>query len=178
MDTAERLFYSEGIRAVGIDRIIAEAGVAKMSLYKHFASKDDLILAALQSREETFSRMFRKQMDGHLREGMDGLDAFFGALKTWFRSRVFRGCMFINAYAELADPSHQASQYATAHKRRFHKLITDILESTVATASPPVARAIALLVEGAIVAAMMHGSAQSADTARIAARSLLMTKPM
>ena len=63
LETAERLFYAEGIRAVGVDRIIAEAGVAKMTLYNHFASKDDLILAALQHREATFMDRFTAWME-------------------------------------------------------------------------------------------------------------------
>ena len=81
VETAKRLFYAEGIRAVGIDRIIAEAGVAKMTLYNHFASKDDLILAVLQYREEEFNEMFAKSIKRHVRRGKDRLEAFFAALK-------------------------------------------------------------------------------------------------
>ena len=71
VETAERLFYAEGVRAVGIDRIIAEAGVAKMSLYNHFPSKDDLILAVLQYREEKFDGHVR-EVDGATRQGGHG----------------------------------------------------------------------------------------------------------
>ena len=93
METAERLFYAEGVRAVGIDRIIAEAEVAKMTLYNHFASKDDLILAVLQYREAKFDEMFEKSIERHVRRGMDKLEAFFAALKDWFKSPGFRGCI-------------------------------------------------------------------------------------
>ena len=74
LEAAERLFYAEGVRAVGIDRIIAEAEVAKMSLYNHFASKDDLILAVLQYREEKFDAMFEKWMKRHVQAGLDRLN--------------------------------------------------------------------------------------------------------
>src|SRR5262249_49184965 len=84
LETADRLCYQEGIRAVGIDRIVAEAGVAKMSLYKHFPSKDDLILAVLQYREQGVLEFFRSAMERHARKAKTPLRAFFAALKDWF----------------------------------------------------------------------------------------------
>src|SRR5262249_62305324 len=84
LETAARLFYQEGMRAVGIDRIIAEAGVAKMSLYKHFPSKDDLILAALKYREEGVLAFFRSAMERHGKRSKEPLRAFFAALKDFF----------------------------------------------------------------------------------------------
>src|ERR1700756_2978862 len=84
LETADRLFYQDGIRAVGIDRIIAEADVAKMSLYKHFPSKDDLILAVLKHREETALEFFRSSMERHAKKTKNPLRAFFAALKDWF----------------------------------------------------------------------------------------------
>src|SRR5262249_42768636 len=86
LETADRLFYREGVRAVGIDRIIAEAGVAKMSLYKHFASKDDLILAALMHREEGVLQFFRSSMERHVKKAKSPLRAFFAALKDFFEA--------------------------------------------------------------------------------------------
>src|SRR5262245_52040153 len=106
LETADRLFYQEGFRAVGIDRIIAEAGVAKMSLYKHFPSKDDLILAVLQYREEGVLQFFRAAMERHGKKPKKPLRAFFAALKDLFESPGFRGCCFQNAAVELADPTH------------------------------------------------------------------------
>src|SRR6516225_1909974 len=91
LETADRLFYQEGVRAVGIDRIIAEAGVAKMSLYKHFPSKHDLILAVLQYREEGVLEFFRSSMERHGKK-KNALRAFFAALKEWFEAAEFRGC--------------------------------------------------------------------------------------
>jgi len=174
VETAERLFYAEGVRAVGIDRIIAEAEVAKMSLYNHFPSKDDLILAVLQYREEKFDGMFQKWMDRHASKGMDRLGAFFAALNDWFESPGFRGCMFINARVELADAKHPASKFSACHKERFHEMLRTIVEeSGGAKLAETVAPAIALLVEGAIVTAVMAQSSDSADVARDAALALV-----
>ena len=108
LETADRLFYQDGLRAVGIDRIIAEARVAKMSLYKHFPSKDDLILAVLKYREETVLEFFRSTMERQAKKTKSPLRAFFAALKDWFELPGFRGCAFQNAAVELADPAHPA----------------------------------------------------------------------
>lgn len=174
VETAERLFYAEGVRAVGIDRIIAEADVAKMTLYSHFPSKDDLILAVLQYRESQVDAMFAITIDSYVRKGKNRLEAFFAALKDWFRSSGFRGCSFINARVELADVDHPASKFAAQHKRRFHEMLKEIVAETagrkVAESLTP---AIALMVEGAIVAAVMEQSAKPADVARDAAVALI-----
>jgi len=176
VETAERLFYAEGLRAVGIDRIIAESEVAKMTLYNHFASKDDLIYAVLQYREEQVDAMFERSISRHVKKGHDRLEAFFMALKDWFKSPGFRGCSFINAAVELADTSHPASQFASSHKERFHSMITDTVRETYGVKSVPLAPAIALMVEGAIITAVMEQSPDSADVARNASKALLPKK--
>ena len=174
IETAEQLFYAEGIQAVGIDRIIAEAGVAKMTLYNHFSSKDDLVLAVLQFREAKFDAMFETWMARHRKAGMDGLEAFFAALKDWFKSPGFRGCMFINSNVELADAKHAASKFSAQHKERFNEMLTQIIaENAGPSQAEAVAPAIALMVEGAIVTAVMQQSIESADVARDAALALV-----
>lgn len=173
LQTAERLFYDEGVRAVGIDRIIAEADVAKMTLYNHFASKDDLILAVLQYREEQVNKMFSSRIERHVKLGMDPLEAFFATLKQWFESPGFRGCSFINASVELADADHPASQFAAEHKVRFHEMLRQIFIKKGGTKAAHLAPAMALLVEGAIVTALMSQSSDSADVAQEAALALV-----
>lgn len=173
VETAERLFYAEGIRAVGIDRIIAEAEVAKMTLYNHFASKDELILAVLQYREQEVNEMFAKSIERHARKGMDRLEAFFATLKEWFKSSGFRGCSFINAAVELADVGHPASQFSTAHKELFNGMLAEILVEVAGDKAAAVAPAVSLLVEGAIVTAVMEQSSKPADVARDAAMALV-----
>lgn len=174
VETAERLFYAEGLRAVGVDRIIAEAEVAKMTLYNHFPSKDDLILAVLEFREAKFDAMFEKWMGRHLASGKNRLEAFFSALKDWFKSPGFRGCMFINSCVELADAGHAASKFSAQHKQRFHALLKQcITEYSGSQEANRVSPAIALLVEGAIIAAVMEQSAKPAAVARDAAMALV-----
>ncbi len=172
IETAERLFYAEGIRAVGIDRIIAEAGVAKMTLYNHFSSKDELVLAVLQYRDQLINEFFESAIQRYVDAGTDPLSAFFAALKEWFSTKNFRGCAFINAFIELADPTHAAARFSVQHKQTFHALINRVLVEAHGPGADQWSPAVALMVEGAIVMAAMTQSAAPADTARDAARTL------
>jgi AcrR family transcriptional regulator len=173
LETADRLFYRDGIRAVGIDKIIAEAKVAKMSLYNHFASKDDLILAVLKYRETAVEEFFRTAMERHAKRNKDQLRAFFAALKDWFESPGFRGCAFQNAAVELADPTHAGSQFVRDYKRRFGEFLTGLVEESLGKKAAKVAHVVSILVEGAIVTAVIQGKADAADTAREAALQLV-----
>lgn len=173
LETADRLFYQDGIRSVGIDRIIAEAGVAKMSLYKHFPSKDDLILAVLQYREVEVLAFFRSAMERHGKRTKDKLRAFFAALKDWFQSPGFRGCAFQNAAVELADPAHAGTQFVRDHKRRFQEFLAGLIEESLGKLTAKVAPAVGLLVEGSIVSAVIQGSPDAVDVARDAALKLV-----
>jgi AcrR family transcriptional regulator len=173
LETADRLFYQQGVRAVGIDRIIAEAEVAKMSLYKHFPSKDDLILAVLKHREEGVLAFFRSAMDRHRKRTKPPLRAFFAALKEYFETPGFRGCAFQNAAIELADPAHPGSEFVRGHKQRFAEFLRGLVEETVGKGAAKVAPAVSLLVEGAVVTAVIQGKADAADVAREAALKLV-----
>jgi AcrR family transcriptional regulator len=173
LETADRLFYQDGVRAVGVDRIIAEAGVAKMSLYKHFPSKDDLILAVLKYREEGVLGFFRSAMERHGKKAKSPLRAFFAALKDFFESPGFRGCPFQNAAVELADPTHPGTEFVRGHKQRFSEFLRGLVEETVGKAGAKVAPAVAILVEGAIVTAVIRGNPEAADVARDAALKLV-----
>jgi AcrR family transcriptional regulator len=173
LETADRLFYQDGIRAVGIDRIIAEAGVAKMSLYKHFLSKDDLILAVLMFREEAVLQFFRSATERHGRKAKSPLRAFFAALKDFFESPGFRGCPFQNAAVELADPAHAGTEFVRGHKRRFSEFLQGLVEESVGRAAAKIAPAVAILVEGAIMTAVIQGDPEAADVARDAALKLV-----
>jgi AcrR family transcriptional regulator len=173
LETADRLFYQDGIRAVGIDRVIAEAGVAKMSLYKHFPSKDDLILAVLRHREHGVLEFFRSAMGRHGKKAKSPLRAFFAALKDFFESPGFRGCPFQNAAVELADPTHPGTAFVRGHKQRFSEFLRGLVEQTVGTAAAKVAPAVNILVEGAIITAVIQGNPDAADVARDAALKLV-----
>ena len=173
LETAEKLFYSEGIRGVGIDRVIAEAGVAKMTLYNHFSSKDELILEVLKYREEQFESWLKQAMERNQSKGMSPLQAFFAAIRSWFKKADYRGCSFINATTELADAHHAASQFSTEHKQRFREMLTDIIIKSEGPKAAAAAPAIHILVEGAIVTSVCEGNAEAADIAEQAANVLI-----
>ena len=173
VETAEKLFYSEGIRAVGIDRVIAEAWVAKMTLYNHFPSKDDLVVEVLKYREEQFNLYLRQRMLEHQSQGLNSLKAFFAALKDWFQCSDYPGCAFLNALAELADSNPTATDFCSDHKRRFKEQLTEIIIESAGTQAAAVAPAICILVEGAIVTAVSEGNADAAGIAEQAAEILI-----
>ena len=165
LETADRLFYEEGIRVVGIDRVIAEANVAKATLYAHFRSKDDLILDVLKHREDCSTAFFDTAMRRHNRRAKSPLRSFFAALKEWFKSPGFRGCAFQNAAIELADPTHAGTEYVRGYKRRFGEFLRGLIEKSVGQEAARFAPAVALLVEGAIVTAAIQGDPGAADVA-------------
>ena len=173
LETADRLFYEDGIRAVGIDRIIAEAGVAKMTLYAYFPSKDDLIVDVLRHREESVLEFFRSAMERHGKRVKDKVRAFFATLEEWFESPGFRGCAFQNAAVELADPDHPGTHFVRGHKKRFAEMLQGLVEEGIGKAASRVAPAVSLLVEGAIVTAVIHGTPGAAGVARDAALKLV-----
>ncbi len=100
VDTALEMFCRDGFHATGIDKILAQAGVAKMTLYNHFRSKDELILAVLRRRDERFRRAFVRAVERRASAPRDRLLAIFDALGEWFCRNDFTGCTFINASAE------------------------------------------------------------------------------
>ncbi|WP_165228090.1 TetR/AcrR family transcriptional regulator [Aquisphaera insulae] len=172
LETADRLFYEEGFRAVGIDRIIAEADVAKATLYAHFPSKDDLILAVLEHRERSTNEFFRASMGRHAR-AKGPLGPFFAALREWFESPGFRGCAFQNATVELADPAHPATEFSRGFKGRFREFLRGLIRESVGEQAARLAPAVFLLVEGAIVTAAVEGKPDPVDVARDAASKLI-----
>ncbi|PWC58431.1 transcriptional regulator [Azospirillum sp. TSH7] len=126
LDTAAELFYREGIRAVGIDTIIAKSGVAKMSLYRNFESKDDLVCAYLERSIAQHGAWWDRVVARHPGDPRAQMKALFVALAHWIDHPKFQGCPFTSAAAELRDPANPARALALAHKRmvrdRLHRL--------------------------------------------------------
>jgi AcrR family transcriptional regulator len=173
VDTASALFYREGFRAVGIDTLLAEAGVAKMTLYNHFSSKEELIVAVLEARSTQLQQALDKSLAEAGRTPARQLAAVFDGLKHFFDSDEFKGCAFIRALSEYPDPQHPIHQTAWAHKRAMNARFLAIAKNAGAKNPPGVADAISLLVDGAIVAAHATRSSEPANQARTAAMSLL-----
>ena len=140
LDTASRLFYGEGVHSVGIDRIIAEAGVAKATFYHHFPSKDELVRAYVeeQSRQQ---RVLAAQLTGT--GPRETLAAMFDFMCRFGAGPDYRGCAFVNAAAEYPDPRHPVRQAIDAHRRWLRDLYRDLL--TAAGHPDPAGGAVALM---------------------------------
>lgn len=173
LETACELFYREGIQNVGIDRIIAESGVAKMSLYNHFKSKDALIEAFLRQRDQQWREWFVTHVEERSADPKQRLLVLFDVLQEWFESPNFRGCAFINATVELANPHHPGCQAALDHQLAVYQYIFDLVKAEGLEPAEPFARQLLLLVQGAIVIAMMQDRPQAAAEAKSAATLLL-----
>ena len=163
---ALKLFYRDGFNATGVDRISAEAGVSKKTLYNHFKSKDELVLATLRQRDESFRNKFMRDTERLGSTPRERLLSLFDALQGWFREKDFSGCMFINASAEFSaqdDPNHIIS---AEHKRLVRAYICELAEQAGARDPQALAGQLNLLVEGAIVEAHVSGNTEAATLAK------------
>jgi AcrR family transcriptional regulator len=173
VETALTLFCRDGFHATGVDRILAESGVAKMTMYKHFRSKDELILATLRRRDELFRNWFMRAVERRAETQRGRLVALFDALEEWFDGGDFTGCMFINASAEFSrsdDPIHAAS---AEHKRLMLAYVRGLAEAAGADDPDALAYGLTLLAEGAIVMAYVAGDRRAARHAKEAAGTLI-----
>jgi AcrR family transcriptional regulator len=165
LETIDRLFYGQGIRAVGVDTIAAEIGISKRTLYNYFPSKDALIVAYLTRRAVPRSASDRPPLEQIL--------GVFDWLERWFASKTFRGCPFVNAVAELGERTHPATKLAVDYKDRRRLAFRDILAGFGVADPEGLAIQLVILVEGAIAAALVRGDPAMARAAKVAARVLL-----
>lgn len=165
LDAADRLFYSQGIRAVGVDTIAAEIGISKRTLYNHFPSKDELIVAYLSRR--------LKPVPPSARPPLDQILGSFERLERTIATGVFRGCPFVNAVAELKEPAHAANKIALAFKEQRRKGLRDLLVRLGVGDPDGLSLQLQILVDGAIAAAIVRGDPKVASAAREAAMVLL-----
>ena len=176
LEVANDLFYKKGIQAVGIDAIISGAEVARMSFYRHFRSKEGLVVAYLARRDETVCDWFRQEVRKLAPDPRDRPLAVFDALAMRFRIETYRGCGFINTVAEVADPASAAHAAAAGHKARFEQWLAGLLEDAGLDSSR--APDLLLLFDGATVAAVREGTDEPARRAqRIAALLLGLPEP-
>jgi AcrR family transcriptional regulator len=163
---ALKLFYRDGFNATGIERIITEAGVSKKTLYNHFKSKDELILATLRLRDEVFRNNIMRETERLGSTARERLLCIFDAHGDWFREKDFSGCMFINVSAEFAshkDPRHMMS---AEHKRLVREYIRDLAQEAGARDPEALSKQLNLLLEGAIVDAYVSGNQDAAKLAK------------
>ncbi len=173
LDTALELFSERGYRATGIDAILARAGVAKMTLYNHFKSKDEMILAALRRCDESTRAYFAEAVAAGGAAPTDRLLAVFDGLERWFADPAFNGCLFIKAaadYPEARDPIHAL---AAEHKRLLRSLLEGLAREAGTAEPATLAEQLQLLIDGAIVQAQICGGTEAAVQAKRAARALI-----
>lgn len=173
VETAYTLFKRAGFHATGIDRIIAEADVAKMTMYRHFPSKDELIVEVLDYR----ARRFERQLDQLAQEVATPerqIAKIFDWHERWFRSPDFHGCLFAHALAEFGDRGHPVFQAVARQKNGLKRRMQAILEAVMPSKrAEGAAAALLMLIEGATLMAQMGEAEAAIDSARKAADAVI-----
>ncbi len=174
LDAANRLFYGEGIRSVSVDAVADKAGITKRTLYYHFKSKDELITAYLESRDQPNLVLLAKWFDEADGSLADKVEAIFTNLARSARHPKWKGCGFLRTAAELADmPGHPAVKAGAAHKKKFEAWLTERIEAEGLGNAPLLARQIVLLMDGAHSIMLIHRDPEYIEAAGRAAAALI-----
>ncbi|GAB4198236.1 MAG: TetR/AcrR family transcriptional regulator [Wenzhouxiangellaceae bacterium] len=173
INVAIELFSEHGFHATGIDRILETAGVSKKTLYNHFRSKDELILAALRHYDGLSRNHFMAQVKKSADTPRGRLLAIFEVSRDWFMQNNFYGCIFINAVGEYAEEGNAIRQVCREYKRMMREFILELCQQAELANPEELAKELALLLEGAIVTAQVSGNADAAETAQRAAAVLI-----
>jgi AcrR family transcriptional regulator len=171
--TASDLFYQHGIRAVGVDLVVEKAGVAKTSLYRHFGTKDDLVVAFLQRMDEEFWKTWDEVSQQHPDDGRAELKAQL----EWIGERVnqpdYRGCPQLNIAAEYPELGHPARKFAKEHKREMRRRLKNIAEKLKSADPDQLAGQLAVLINGAFVSTPMYKPGEATTLLQRAADALI-----
>lgn len=174
LEAATKLFYANGIRAIGVDTIAAEAGITKRTLYRHFKSKDILIAACLEARHEPLLGALMRsvsQVEGGLEAQIEGL---FAAIASQAENKAWHGCPFARAVSEFRrSNSDYISDIAAKHKHAFEQWLEDHFAESAVCEPQLLARQVMVLVDGAIVQVLIHRDAAYASVASKAAVALV-----
>jgi AcrR family transcriptional regulator len=170
--TAEQLIYQNGIQATGMDLLVKTSGVARKSIYRYFATKDEVAAAALNARDVRWMNWFRAESD-QAPDARARILNMFTVLKGWFESEGFRGCAFINTAGEVGDPQDPIRLIAKLHKQKLLAYTLELCEQLDIANPEPLANQLMILMEGAITVARVMGDYSSADSAQAVARLIL-----
>jgi AcrR family transcriptional regulator len=172
LSAASELFYSEGLHSVGVDRIIAAAPVTRATFYRHFPSKDDLLVAYLTQVDEAI----RAQVNAARAQDAspdDNVRAVGRSIADAIQSPGFRGCAFLNAAAEYPDPTHPVHQAVLRHRQWFLSTITELISNTGETDPEPAARHFVMLRDGAMAAGCLTDPKPVCETFLLGIEGLL-----
>lgn len=170
---ATDIFYRNGFQASGMDMLVAETGISKTSIYKHFRTKEDLILATLELRDAHIREWLFRRMRELGATPREQLIAMFDALGEWFNEPNFRGCMFAKATSEYQDAGHPINRQAARHVECLTRTIRDLAEQAGFRDPATLARHLTLLKEGAVVLAVLGHTSSPARDAKVMAIRLL-----
>ncbi|URO01350.1 TetR family transcriptional regulator [Leclercia adecarboxylata] len=170
--TAEQLIYENGIHATGMDLLVKTSGVARKSIYRYFANKDEVAAAALNARDIRWMEWFRSECD-KADTPQERILNMFTVLKAWFESEGYRGCAFINTAGEVGDSADPVRQIARLHKQKILDYALELTGQLNSEHASTLARQLLLLIEGAITLSRVMGDYRAADDARDIARLLL-----
>jgi AcrR family transcriptional regulator len=171
LDATERLIYAGGICATGMDAIVKESGVARKTIYRYFANKDELVAAALAARDLRWMAWFTERSNRPATPA-ERLLASFEALEEWFSTPDFRGCAFINAAGEIADEG-PIREVTRSHKAKLHDYLRTLAKQADAADPDELASAFLILIDGAITVALVTGRKEAARDAQRVAHKLL-----
>jgi AcrR family transcriptional regulator len=175
LETANALFYREGIQAVGIQRLIDEAGIAKASLYAHFASKDDVVAAYLEKRGAAWREHVRVNLE-KLPRGKARLLGLFDLVAEWIAGPDFCGCPFQKLDSEIAEPSEAIVAVTGKHRAWVKDLLENLVREAGHSEIEPLAGALRVLFDGAAASAMVDDDRQAGVKARWAVERLLESR--
>ena len=173
VETASRLFAAHGFHGTGIDRIAEVAKVSKKTMYNHFRSKEELILAALKQTDGVFRNDFMRAVEQRAKTPYDRLLAIFDVAQDWFADENYYGCMFINVIGEYSEKDSAIREVCKEFKRSLTVYIESLASAAGVKDAAAVANSLSLIYEGAIVTAQVSGSPQSAQTAKATAKVVI-----
>ncbi|AYN11160.1 TetR/AcrR family transcriptional regulator [Pseudomonas putida] len=170
--TAEKLIYENGIHATGMDLLVKTSGVARKSIYRYFANKDEVAAAALNARDIRWMTWFRSECE-KAQTPEARILGIFDALNSWFASDGFRGCAFINTAGEVGDADDPVRQIAKLHKQKLLDYTLELTSALGVNDPTGLAKQLLLIIEGTITVAHVMGDHTALDSAREIARVLL-----
>lgn len=173
LDLAMRLFNRHGYHATGVDRIMEETGIAKTTLYRHFGSKEELIVAALAKLDEQARDELRQFVEDASSDPRERLLATFGQLKVWLEDCDFKGCPFVAAAAEYSGRNDPVCEQVRLHKRLTLAYFEELARAAKLPDPKSIAKQIMLLHEGAIAYAQVLGCQGVVEMARRTAELLI-----
>jgi AcrR family transcriptional regulator len=172
LTTASELFYARGINATGVDTIVAEAGIAKMTLYKYFRTKEDLVLEVLSLRSKEFCDWLSTRLAKAKANPAEKLNSLFDSIEEWLRDPEFKGLPFLKASAEFPHQDSAINQLSADLAREFREYLTTLVREIGAKSPESLGQQLAMLIEGAILSEQLDKQSGALGFAREAALAL------